>query len=221
MKSATCRPDLKSITPTLEVEAQFWTAGLRRVAGLDEAGRGAWAGPVYAGAVILPSTSGVLAALEGVRDSKQLSPRQREAQFQAIAETAVAVGVGWATAAEIDALRIVPATRLAMRRALAALLPPAHALVIDALPLPEIALPQRSFPFADAFSLSVAAASIVAKVSRDRWMAGQAESAFPGYGFARHKGYGTPQHRLALEQLGVSDIHRRTFRPIAARLGCN
>ncbi len=212
------KANLKSISPTLEVEAQFWAAGLRHVAGLDEAGRGAWAGPVYAGAVILPSTGGAPAALAGVRDSKQLSPRQREAQFQAIAEMAVAVGVGRATAAEIDALGIVPATRLAMRRALAALLPPAHALVIDALPLPEVALPQRSFPFADALSLSVAAASIVAKVSRDRWMAEQAEIAFPGYGFAQHKGYGTPQHRVALDRLGVSALHRRTFRPVAARL---
>jgi len=185
---------------------------------VDEAGRGCWAGPVFAAAVILPPAPAAWEALAGVRDSKRLSARQREAQFVHIAATALAVGVGRAEAAEIDALGIVPATRLAMRRALAQLAPPAEALVIDALRLPEVALPQQAFPYADARSLSVAAAGIVAKVSRDRWMRECAALDFPGYGFAQHKGYGTPQHREALEMLGVCPLHRRTFRPVALRL---
>lgn len=205
---------MKPVPPTVEAETRWWSAGYTRVAGLDEAGRGAWAGPVFAGAVILPPYC-LPALLEGVRDSKQLSPARREMLLAAIVTRAVAVGAGSATAAEIDALGIVPATRLAMARALAALTPQPEALLIDALPLPEIPLPQRSFPFADALSLSVAAASIVAKVSRDRWMVEVAERDFPGYGFARHKGYGTRQHQEALSALGVSAIHRHTFRPVA------
>jgi ribonuclease HII len=130
----------------------------------------------------------------------------------------MAVGVGSATEQEIDALGIVPATRMAMHRALAALDVSPDALILDALRLPDIALPQKAFPRADAHSLSVAAASIVAKVVRDRWMAEIAEVDYPGYGFARHKGYGTRQHREALERLGVCPIHRRSFRPVALRL---
>lgn len=206
------------VVPTLTTEATFWAQGLARVAGLDEAGRGCWAGPVFAAAVILPQLSDAPAALSGVRDSKQLSALQRETQFAAIAATALAVGVGRAEAAEIDALGIVPATRLAMRRALAALALAPQALIIDALRLPEIALPQQAFPYADALSLSAAAAGIAAKVSRDRWMVEVAEVDFPGYGFAQHKGYGTRQHAAALEQLGVCALHRRSFAPIARRL---
>ncbi|MBN1246496.1 MAG: ribonuclease HII [Anaerolineae bacterium] len=204
--------------PTVEIEQSFWDQGMRAVAGLDEVGRGPWAGPVTAAAVVLPPCAPVLEALQEVRDSKQLSARRREALFDRIQETAATMGVGAATAQEIDALGIVPATRLAMRRALAKLDIPPEALILDALHLPEIALPQRAFPRADAHSLSVAAASIVAKVVRDRWMAETAESDYPGYGFAQHKGYGTRQHREALECLGVCPIHRRSFRPVALRL---
>ncbi len=204
------------IAPTLAVETQLWETGYERLAGLDEAGRGAWAGPVYAGAVILPHAPSVLEALAGVRYSTLLSPAQRAAQWARIEMTALAVGVGWAAAAEIDALGIVPATRLAMKRALAALALPAEALIIDALRLPAVALPQQSFPFADALSLSVAAASIVAKVHRDRWMSEQAEVDFPGYGFAQHKGYGTAAHQAALAERGPCALHRRSFAPIAA-----
>ncbi len=204
--------------PTLQTERELWQAGYHRVAGLDEAGRGAWAGPVYAAAVIFPQFEAVPELLAGVRDSKLLSTRQREEQFEHIVAAALTVGVGYATAAEIDQQGIVPSTKLAMRRALAHLGPAAQALIIDAVQLPAALLPQRSFPRADALSLTVAAASILAKVSRDRWMAGAATTRFPGYGFAQHKGYGTAQHRAALDQLGVTPIHRRTFRPIAARL---
>ncbi len=209
--------DTRHIVPTVETESRLWGQGLTRVAGLDEAGRGAWAGPVVAAAVILPSSPTVSQVLAGVRDSKTLSARRREALLAVIEGTALAVETGQASAAEIDALGIVPATRLAMSRALASLPAPPHALIIDALKLPEIGLPQVSFPYADAISLSVACAGIVAKVTRDRWMV-QADGVYPGYGFARHKGYGTPQHRAALRDLGVCRIHRRTFRPVAARL---
>ncbi|MGC9394264.1 MAG: ribonuclease HII [Anaerolineae bacterium] len=207
--------------PTLDAEEQFWVRGMWRVAGLDEAGRGAWAGPVVAAAVILPCDDGVHAALEGVRDSKQVSPATRELLAARIAEVALAVGVGRGEQQEIDALGIVPATRLAMQRALAALSVAAEALIVDALPLPGVNLPQDVFPYADARSLSVAAASIIAKVSRDRWMVDVAEVDFPGYGFAQHKGYGTRQHRAALNRLGVCSIHRLTFRPVASCLSAD
>lgn len=215
------------VFPTLEVEQSFWDQGFRRVAGLDEVGRGPWAGPVTAAAVVLPVDSVRLGALEAVRDSKALSASMRERLFDCIIEIATAVGIGSATAEEIDEVGIVPATRLAMRRALAQIDPGGthhrspEALILDALRLPEIALPQRAFPRADVRSLSVAAASIVAKVVRDRWMVETAEVAHPGYGFAQHKGYGTRQHREALDHLGVCPIHRRSFRPVAARLGAS
>lgn len=202
-------------SPTLEAEARFWARGMHRVAGLDEAGRGAWAGPVVAAAVILPFGDDACTALAGVRDSKQMSPRLRETLAACIFDVALAVGVGRGEQQEIDALGIVPATRLAMQRALAALTVAPEALVIDALRLPGVDLPQDAFPYADARSLSVAAASIIAKVTRDHWMTNVAEADFPGYGFAQHKGYGTRQHQEALDRMGVCPLHRLTFRPIA------
>jgi len=204
--------------PTLDAEARFWARGIQRVAGLDEAGRGAWAGPVVAAAVILPRGDGVSAALDGVRDSKQMSPAARERLAARIFDVALAVGVGRGEQQEIDALGIVPATRLAMQRALAALAVAPEALVIDALRLPGVNLPQDVFPYADARSLSVAAASIIAKVTRDHWMADVAEADFPGYGFAQHKGYGTKQHQEALVRLGICPLHRLTFRPVTSCL---
>lgn len=204
--------------PTLEAEGRFWVRGMRRVAGLDEVGRGAWAGPVVAAAVILPCDDGVHAVLEGVRDSKQVSPAMREILAARIFDVALAVGVGRCEHQEIDVLGIVPATRLAMERALAALAVAPEALVIDALRLPGINLPQEAFPCADGLSLSVAAASIIAKVARDRWMADVAEVDFPGYGFLQHKGYGTRQHREALARLGACPLHRVSFRPIGTLL---
>lgn len=204
--------------PTLEAEARFWARGMQRVAGLDEAGRGAWAGPVVAAAVILPPGNGVSATLAGVGDSKQMSSAARERLAARILDVALAVGVGRGEQQEIDVLGIVPATRLAMQRALAALAISPEALVIDALRLPGVNLPQDAFPYADARSLSVAAASIIAKVTRDHWMTDVAEADFPGYGFAQHKGYGTHQHQEALARLGVCPLHRLTFRPVAVWL---
>lgn len=199
--------------PTLVEEAALWRRGYRNVAGLDEAGRGAWAGPVVAAAVVLPPDPGWLRQrLAGVRDSKTLSPAEREALFPEILRVAVAVGVGMAGPEEIDALGIVPATRLAMERALKALAVTPDALIIDALTL-AVPLPQRVIVQADARCLSVAAASIVAKVTRDRWMV-EMDRLYPGYGFAGHKGYGTPAHRQALREHGPCPIHRRSFAPV-------
>lgn len=202
------------IMPSLAYETPRWEAGYRRVAGLDEAGRGAWAGPVVAAAVVLPPGDRELPEhLRGVRDSKQLSPKQREALLEVICACAVAVGVGAVSPDEIDRLGIVPATRRAMVLALEAISPPADYLLIDHLPLVEVALPQYSLPKGDALVLSIAAASIVAKVSRDRMMV-ELEGRLPGYGFARHKGYGTAQHQAALEALGPSPVHRLSFAPL-------
>ncbi len=201
--------------PDLHEEMALRAQGYRFIAGLDEAGRGSWAGPVVAGAVILPLGVPSLADdLKGVRDSKQLTPRQRELLYEFIKTKALAVGIGLVPAAQIDKLGIVPATRQAMREAIAQLSPTPDFLLIDFLSLPTLLIPQKSIANGDSFSLSIAAASIVAKVSRDRMMV-ELDKRFPGYGFARHKGYGTPQHRAALRRLGPSPIHRLSFRPIA------
>ena len=205
--------------PTLREELALLQSGHTAIAGLDEAGRGAWAGPVYAGAVVLPIDNPDLPALlDGVRDSKQLSPQRREALLPVIQEVAQASGIGWADSDEIDAQGIVRATELAMERALDDLEIHVDALLIDFIRLPGVDLPQRCLPKADIHCVSVAAASIVAKVSRDHVMAAM-DKRFPGYDFASHKGYGTPAHQAALTQLGPSPIHRKTWRPIRSMLG--
>ncbi len=203
----------REMHPDLREEQALWAQGCIRVAGLDEAGRGAWAGPVCAAAVVLPpDRPDLLTVLADVRDSKQLSPAQREALYPRIREVALAVGVGWAEPAEVDALGILEATRRAMARAVAQLAIGVDALLIDHISLPDIPLPQCSLSRADARCLSVAAASIIAKVERDRLMVAL-DREYPGYGFAVHKGYGTLQHRQALARLGPSPIHRRTWKP--------
>jgi ribonuclease HII len=206
--------------PRLTYERRFRRQGYGLIAGIDEVGRGAWAGPVVAAAVILPMGQARLAAaLRGVNDSKQLTPHERERLYGVIQSVALAVGVGGAGAGEIDREGVAAATRAAMQRAVAMLDPQPEALLVDAVDLSSVsALPHRAILFGDSISLSIAAASIVAKVSRDRWMAGL-EARYPGYGFARHKGYGTAAHSAALDRLGVSDLHRRSFAPIAARDG--
>ena len=203
----------------LRYEYRLWQRGYRAVAGLDEAGRGAWAGPVVAGAVILPVGRFDLArSLEGVNDSKQLTPAQREAVVARILRVAVAAGVGQASHTEIDALGIVPATRLAMQRALEALPTAPDALLTDAMALPELRLPVTKLIRGDQRALSVAAASILAKVARDRLM-DDLDAIYPEYGFGEHKGYGTALHRQQLRAFGVSPVHRRTFAPVRAFLG--
>lgn len=207
--------------PTLQFEHAFWSRRRAGVAGIDEAGRGAWAGPVVAGAVILPRarrikawwTDPALRDLAGARDSKLLSPAQRERLVEPIRAAALASATGLATREEIDALGIVPATRLAMQRAVDALDVAPDALLIDAVKLPALALPQKSIIHGDQISLSIACASILAKVARDRLMV-EMDARLPGYAFARHKGYGTAAHRAALEELGASAEHRASFAPI-------
>jgi ribonuclease HII len=206
-------------TPGLSLEHQFLALGHRLIAGIDEAGRGAWAGPVVAAAVILPlDCPDLLTLLKGVNDSKKLSARQREQAGPRIEGLAVSAGVGVTSAADIDRLGIVPATRLAMQRAVAQLTPAPDALLVDAVNLTALVpLPQRALFYGDSISLSIAAASILAKLSRDRLMT-VLEGHYPGYGFARHKGYGTSAHRAALERLGVCEVHRQSFAPVKARL---
>jgi ribonuclease HII len=192
------------------------------VAGLDEAGRGAWAGPVCAAAVVLPLDRDNLAELlDGVRDSKLLTAKRREALLPVIHRVALAVGVGWAEPADVDQFGVVSATRRAMTQAVQGLncrmVGQAEALLIDHLRLPGLNLPQRVLPKADCRCLTVAAASIVAKVERDRLMIALDED-YPGYGFARHKGYGTRQHREALRKLGPAPVHRMSWRPIREKL---
>jgi ribonuclease HII len=203
--------------PDLSFELPLWGAGLLP-AGLDEAGRGAWAGPVSAAAVILPADEGIAAVLSGVRDSKLMTPRQRFKWRSVICTAALAWGVGFASPQEIDALGIVPATRLAMQRALEQLEIFPQCLLVDALRLPEIPLPQKAIIHGDRLCLSIAAASVLAKTARDELMAGL-DVEFPGYGFARHKGYGTKVHQLALAEMGVSEVHRRSYAPVKRRLG--
>jgi ribonuclease HII len=203
--------------PGLRLERRLWRQGYRLIAGIDEVGRGAWAGPVVAAAVVLPLEAPHLRrSLAGVNDSKQLTPRQRERLFEAIRATALGIGLGGASAAEVDRAGLIAATRAAMQRAVAMLPADAlpEALLIDAVDLTaEVPLPQQAIIYGDSRSLSIAAASIVAKVSRDRWMVGL-DQAYPGYGFARHKGYGTAEHCAALEQLGVCPYHRLSYAPI-------
>jgi ribonuclease HII len=202
----------------MSYEHDLYEQGFRRLAGLDEAGRGAWAGPVTAAVVILPLDRPDLACvLEGVNDSKKLTPRRREALLPAILEVALAAAVGHATNAEIDELGIVPATHLAMTRALAQLSSPPDHLIIDSLGLPQVALPQLRLVRGDQKSLSIAAASILAKVTRDRHMVALDED-YPGYGFGQHKGYGTRAHQAMLTAYGPCPKHRMSFRPVRERL---
>jgi ribonuclease HII len=196
--------------PDLSFELELWKAGLTRVAGIDEAGRGALAGPVAAAAVILPPEMEIAGRLTGVRDSKQMSPYRREIVREKILQYAGAWGVGYAMAEEIDQMGILPATRLAACRALEALtLTPLH-LLLDYLFLPDIPTPQTALIKGDCRSMSIAAASILAKTSRDALMR-ELDLTYPGYGFAAHKGYGTFGHRLALQRLGTSPVHRISF----------
>jgi len=204
--------------PDLREEMALYRQGYRLVAGLDEAGRGSWAGPVAAGAVILPLDNGRLEqALDGVRDSKELGPLERERLYDVIQAEALAVGMGMVPPDQIDELGIVPATKEAMALAIAQLPYPPDFLLVDFIGLPRLDCPQKSIVHGDALSLSIAAASIVAKVSRDRFMV-ELDGQYPGYGFARHKGYGTPQHRAALDRLGPCPIHRFSYTPVRAAM---
>lgn len=226
--------------PDLAFERALWKSGLKYVAGLDEAGRGALAGPVAVGAVILPESvqrlwrrpsttrapqaphssrgsakslaaEGKASLLRGVRDSKQMTVRQREAAAPRIKEIALTWSVGFASAEEIDSQGIVGASRLAALRALQELcVLPDYLLTDFRLELPELDICQTALVRGDALCLSIAAASVLAKTTRDALLR-ELDSLVPGYGLGRHKGYGTRAHRLALRRLGHSPVHRKTF----------
>ncbi len=201
--------------PNLDLEKELWESGYEVVAGLDEAGRGAWAGPVAAAAVAFPAGFDPRqAGLEAVRDSKRLSPVQREALYFPILCSALSFGIGFAAPAEIDRLGIAPATRLAMIRAISRMTPPPNFLILDYIRLPESPLPQKSLVKGDVLVFSISAASIVAKVARDRLLIRMAVR-YPGYGFERHKGYGTGFHRDSIARIGISHAHRHVFRPMS------
>jgi ribonuclease HII len=198
--------------PTWKEEQALRRRGLYRVAGIDEAGRGAWAGPVVAAAVVLPEDRSSRRMLKDLRDSKQLSPSARSELYDVVMTVAQGVSVGIIHPERIDAIGILAATREAMLAAIAGLPLEPDALLIDAVPLP-LPLPQRVLHHADALCFSVAAASVIAKVTRDRLMM-ELDALYPAYGFARHKGYGTRYHRLALLRHAPSPVHRLSYAPV-------
>jgi ribonuclease HII len=209
-----------AIAPGVARELALAAGGFRAVAGIDEAGRGAWAGPLVAAAVILPDLAAtgaapLLSALDGVRDSKTLAAPRREVLLARIGAVARGIGVGIVPAPELDRIGLGAANRLAWARALSALPLATDFLLLDAFRLPGSPLPQEPIIRGDRYCLSIAAASIVAKVTRDRLLVAL-DREFPAYGFARHKGYGTAAHRDALRAHGPCAAHRHSFAPIGA-----
>jgi ribonuclease HII len=188
---------------------ELFTRAPGRVAGVDEAGRGPLAGPVIAAAVILDPEHPVA----GLRDSKKLTETRRAALFDEITGKALAWAVGRAEVEEIDSINILQATLLAMRRAVEQLVPAADAVLVDGNQCPQLACPVRAIIRGDDKVAAISAASIIAKVSRDREMA-ELDSLYPGYGLARHKGYPSRMHLEALQRLGVTPVHRRTYAPV-------
>lgn len=202
------------LTPTFELESVELALGGGPIVGIDEAGRGPWAGPVVAAAVILdPNRIPV-----GIADSKALDADDREAVYQRIMSTAQAVGVAVADAERIDRDNILNATLWAMVESVKQLKIVPRLALVDGNKLPRLAIPARAIVKGDAKCLSIAAASIIAKVTRDRTMVQLAREC-PGYGFERHKGYGTPEHKEAIARLGVTPYHRRSFKPVQLALG--
>ncbi len=184
--------------------------GYTRIAGIDEAGRGALAGPVVAAAVILPYGC----QIDNLKDSKQLTSKQRSSLFDEIYNLAVSVGIGYADNKIIEHINILQATLQAMKAAVKQLTPKPDFLLIDGNKLPEIDIPAEAIPKGDNLSISIAAASVIAKTTRDRLMI-EYNQTYPSYGFQRHKGYPTVQHRQAIAKFGVSPIHRKTFKLLA------
>jgi ribonuclease HII len=201
------------IKPTLVEEKARRAEGYNLIAGVDEAGRGALMGPVYAAAVIMPEK--IRAKWKGkVRDSKLLTPEARESLYGCITETAIAFGVGSIPNDVIDTVGIGRATCMAMIEAIKQLTPQPEFLLIDYFQLHEVKIPQKGVPEGDTRCFSIACASIIAKVSRDRVIVGL-EDKYPGYGFAEHKGYSTKKHLACLKRLGPCPLHRRSFQPVS------
>ena len=198
-------------------ERRFWAAGIERLAGVDEAGRGPLAGPVVVAAVVFPEQTrraGLPASLAGLNDSKQLAPAPRQRFFEALTRwSELDFGIAEVGAGLIDELNILRATHQAMREALTRLRQPPQHVLVDGLPVPALGFPHTALVKGDARSYSIAAASVLAKVTRDRIMLAY-DRTYPGYGFARHKGYPTPEHLAALARLGPCPIHRRSFAPV-------
>jgi ribonuclease HII len=199
----------------LRFEGELWEQGITVIAGVDEAGMAPLAGPVVAGAVILPKGY----KLRGLDDSKKiLDPEKRDELAEQIKQDALAWSSGRAEVAEIDKINIYHAGLLAMRRAVEGLSTAPQFVLVDARKIPHCPYPQRGIIRGDALSLSIAAGSIIAKTTRDAWMASM-DAKYPGYDFASHKGYPTPQHFRALKRLGASPLHRRSFAPVRQALG--
>jgi ribonuclease HII len=198
--------------PTLAEEEALYAQGYHLIAGIDEVGRGCLIGPVVAGAVIMPQNISTKWTSK-VRDSKQLSPKVREELFPFITESAVSYGVGSIANDIIDSIGIAKATCLAMIDAIKQLTPQPDFLLIDFLKL-DVRIPQKGIIDGDALCFSIACASIIAKVTRDRYMT-ELDNIYPGYGFAHHKGYGTKSHLIALRNNGPCPLHRRSFSPVS------
>jgi ribonuclease HII len=206
-------PSVIPPSPDLSFERSLWLHEIRYVAGIDEAGRGAWAGPVYAAAVVLPCELTCEFELAGVRDSKQLTPQKRSQLALIVKKFALAYAVAFADVSEVDAFGIMSANRLAMMRAVNALCVTPEYLLIDALFLPDMEQGQTSLIKGDQRSLSIAAASILAKTERDAWMIA-AYDKFQDFRFDQHKGYGTRLHQTELSNYGTCELHRKTYKPI-------
>ena len=212
-------PKTRSKTASLHHERHYFRAGYQRIVGLDEAGRGPLAGPVAAAAVALPlERADLTQALRGVRDSKEMTASQRDRLSDKIKDVAIVWGIGQSSVEEIDRMGIVNATKTAMQRALdmasngTGFIP--DCLFLDYMPWPERSdVPQLSIVDGDKHSLTIACASVLAKVWRDQFMR-NLDRQFAGYGFAQHKGYGTPAHLKALQKSGPCAAHRQSFRPI-------
>lgn len=187
-------------------EAQAAAQGYVALAGMDEVGRGPFAGPVVAACVLLDFRN----PIPGVRDSKKVTPKRREALLPRILETATAVGIGSVPAGDIDRINILEATKRAMREAVAAMAAQPDYVLVDAVQGLGLPMPTQPIIHGDALSYLIAAASIVAKQTRDAYMI-EMDAQYPGYGFAKHKGYGTPEHRAAIKALGPCPLHRMTF----------
>jgi len=212
-------PRLRTVLPDLDYEIAARNKGFSTIAGVDEVGRGSWAGPLVAGAVIFPAWDAVPFDLSGVRDSKMLSAAPRDEACKAIRGAARSVGVGWVAERDVDLLGLTRAGEQAMLRAVRALSVKPDYLLVDGFRLKSSVLPQDAIVGGDRSSLSIAAASIVAKVVRDRWMV-DLDHEHPGYGFAAHKGYGCLSHGRMLEQRGASAIHRYSYAPVAPHAEC-
>lgn len=199
-------------SPDFSFEQSLWNHGWQYVAGIDEAGRGALAGPVAAAIVIFPPSTS-LQVLEGVRDSKEMTHSTRAEWALRLGDVALSWEVGFASSREIDLLGIVPATRLAAQRAIACLQVQPQHILLDYLLLPDSPISQTSLIKGDARSMSIAAASIFAKTTRDALLC-SLDTQYPGYGFAQHKGYGTAAHMAAITRRGPSPIHRLSYKPL-------